>query len=142
MVWMKQGHMDSFWTSLGLGHGGPRINWCEERVKNLHFYDTSFTLTEANNQWMLKGFEDKPFNYLMIEKWFAKNCHAELDVDMTVSGRPDTPYVEVEFINGERLSLYTNGESGFRIRDQIFSSEKLRQAFKELIDFGKNIGYQ
>ena len=141
ITWLRQGHMDAFWTSLGIDRGGPRLNWCKERVESLYLYESKLTLIEKNAKWLWKGHEEAPLDYLKIEKWFAEYCQVPLDVDMTVGQTPSQPVAEVVFIDGQRLSIFSNGASGFKIQNDIFASEKFRQGLKELIDFGSNIGY-
>ena len=139
IYWLKQGHMNSFWTSLGLQEKGSRLNWCEERVDTLYFYNIEAKLTEKEGQWMWVTQKSRPLDYMMVEKWFAKYCQVSVTQPETMQMIGFTPIFEAKFINGERLTLQSNGKDLFQIRDQIFRSETLRKAVKELLAFGGKI---
>jgi hypothetical protein len=134
---LRQGHMDAFWTSLGMNRGN-RLNWCEERVGTLYFYDSKAKLTEKAGKWMWVNGEEVLLDYLEVEKWFAKYCQVPVDANPTMSKeRLGQPVFEAQFINGQRLTLHSDGGSTFQIRDQVFRSETMRQALQELLAFAK-----
>lgn len=91
---------------------------------------------------MWDGEDPQALDYLRVEKWFAKNCLAPLDKDQPQSLDEAHPFVEVEFVDGTRMSIYQGEPGHFRIRDKVFASETLRQGLKELMAFGKKFGYE
>ena len=140
IFWLDQGHMSSFWTSLGLNKGGTRINWCEERVSSLYFYGPQAKLVEKAGKWTWSQQFEKELDYLRVEKWFAKYCQIPVDKKLDSQGpQADQPLFEAQFIDGNRLSLYTDGQNTFRIRDKVFESETLRKAIKELLAFDQKM---
>lgn len=138
IFWLKQGHMDAFWTSLGIDRSGTRMNWCQERVGQLMFYETKAKLVESKGQWLWDQGEQKALDYLRVEKWFARYCQIPVEAGSTQT-MPGKPVFEAQFIDGTRLSLYSDGEKTFRIRDKVFQSETFQRALKELLAFGEKI---
>ncbi len=144
IFWLNQGHMDSFWTSLGF-KSGQRLNWCSERVKSVYFFDDSSKLLEKERKWILvKDGEEKELDYLRVEKWFARYCQIPFEPLSDVDTREYVaaqPTLEVEFIDSQRLTISTlpNEEAGFGIRSRRFKSETLRKGLKELLAFGGEI---
>jgi len=138
IFWLKQGHMSSFWTSLGV-NSGARVNWCEERVGTLYFYDSKAKLLEKDGKWLWVQGDEKMLDYLRVEKWFAQYCQIPVNKVDSVKMELSQPVLEAQFINGERLSIYTDGKGNFGIRDRVFASETLRKALKELLAFGNKI---
>jgi hypothetical protein len=137
--WLNAGHMNSFWTSLGVDRSGTRLNWCEERVGTLFLYDSKAKLTEKDGKWLWVGEIEKELDYLRVEKWFAKYCLIPVD-DMEVAEMASSsPVFEAQFIDGNRLSLYSDGENIFKIRDKVFQSQAFREALQELLAFGGEI---
>jgi hypothetical protein len=138
IFWLKQSHINSFWTSLGLG-SEARINWCSERVESLYFYDAKVKIYEHEAKWYLKSDSEKELDYLRVEKWFARYCQIAIlrsDDKPRDEAKAD---VEIQFINGERLTIFTFPDSNFRINKLIFKSETLRQGLKELLAFDSNL---
>ena len=139
IYWLKAGHMNSFWTSLGIDRSGTRLSWCEERVGTLYFYDSKAKLMEKDGKWLWMGEVEKELDYLRVEKWFAKYCLIPVDKMDVAKMEAANPVFEAQFIDGNRLSLHSNGEDIFKIRDQVFQSQAFRKALKELLAFGEEI---
>ncbi len=137
IYWLKQGHMDAFWTSLGISRSDSRINWCEERVDTLHFYETGSKLLEKDGKWMWVGNTEKELDYLRVEKWFARYCQIPVDPITAPTESGAQAVFEAAFIDGGRLSLYEFPSGSFKVRDQVFNSETLRKGLKELLAFGE-----
>lgn len=136
ITWLKKGHMEAFWTSLGF-ENTARLNWCEERVGQLYLFETSGKLYEEKNRWLWqqKG-EDRVLDYLRVEKWFAKYCQVDFSKETDPAGTENfRPIFEAQFIDGQRLTLYRSESGLFKARDRVFASETLRQALKELLAF-------
>ena len=136
ITWLKKGHMDAFWTSLGL-ENSARLNWCEERISDLYFFETSGKLYEEKGLWLWQqDGGDRVLDYLRVEKWFAKYCQVDFSEDIEIASTGKfRPVFEAQFIDGERLTLYISESGLFKARDRVFASETLRQALKELLAF-------
>ncbi len=143
IFWLKQGHMDSFWTSLGVSRSGARINWCTERVQSLYIYGSQEKLVEESGKWLWRsGSTRVELDYLRVEKWFAKYCQAEIDlpqVEDNVDNEGTSPLLEVIFVDGSRRTLFFRPPTGFEIGNQQFDSETLRKGIKELLAFGEKV---
>lgn len=142
IFWLNQGHMDSFWTSLGVDRRGTRLNWCVERVDSLYLYESQEKLIEEDGQWLWqKGDQSQELDYLRVEKWFAKYCQIPIDekLDASKNRSPFKPFLEARFIDGSRKTLSVAGSTSFRIDSHLFRSETLRKGIKELLAFGKKI---
>lgn len=139
IYWLKSDHMEAFWTSLGIPTG-QRLNWCEERVAQLYHFESGDKLLEEKSQWLWVDQNKKRqvLNYLEVEKWFARYCQVDYQSIEDAPG-PFRPVFEAEFIDGGRLTLYQSEEGLYRIREQIFASETLRQALKELLAFANKM---
>ncbi len=142
IFWLKQGHMDAFWTSLGVDRSGTRLNWCVERVDSIYFYETQEKLFEEEGRWLWKmkaGTQE--LDYLRVEKWFAKYCQISIDEKLQTSENPVrfTPVFEAQFIDGSRKTLSQTNSDLFKIDSHQFRSETLRKGIKELLAFGKKI---
>jgi hypothetical protein len=136
IIWLRSDHMEAFWTSLGIG--GHRINWCEERVESLYLFESSQKLFEVKNQWMWMDSDgdSRTLDYLRVEKWFAQYCQVDFnEPEVAPADGPFQPVFEAQFIDGGRITLYQNQAGLFKARNQIFASETLRQAIKELLAF-------
>ncbi len=134
IVLLKQNHLSAFWTSLGFSSN--RLNWCEERVKSLYVFNLEARLYETEGVWHWKQKnENWTLDYLRVEKWFARYCQVDADtVDFVDFNQESKVVFEVEFLNGDRLSLHERGNY-FEIRGQLFQSETLRRGLKELLAF-------
>jgi hypothetical protein len=140
MFWLKQGHMDAFWTSLGVDRSGTRINWCEERVSQILVYESGSKLLEKDGKWIWANSEENVLDYLRIEKWFAKYCQVSVTIPENYIMVAPNPLVEVAFLDGNRLTIYEIGGAGlYKIRDKIFQSESLKEGLKELLAFDKKV---
>ncbi len=138
IVWLRQGHLPAFWTSLGLDSN--RFNWCEERVKSLYIFDLKARLYEAQGVWYWEQErENRTLDYLRVEKWFAGYCQVDSKTVEVVSPDQKSRVVfEAEFLNGDHLILHKKGDY-FEIRGQFFQSEALRRGLKELLAFGSKM---
>lgn len=142
IFWLKQGHMAQFWSSLGFRDGSTLINWCDERVSTVHFYNKSGKITEEAGKWLWrsKGKTDVTLNYLDVEKWFAKYCQVPFEsVQEAQATDAGEPILEMVFITGDRLSFHKMGESQYKIRGKVYESKSLREALKELLAFDPKI---
>ena len=139
IFWLKQGHMKSFWTSLGLERTGTRINWCDERVASLHMYDSGAKLVEKDGKWLWVQGDERTLDYLRVEKWFAKYCQVGITPLAPAEISELHPIFEAVFINGDRISLHQGQRGHFKMRDQVFKSETLQNALKELLAFDNKI---
>lgn len=140
MYWLKQGHMSSFWTSLGFHNQNQRINWCSERVGAIFLYDNKAKLYEEAGKWLWQQSNlNTPLDYLRVEKWFAQYCQVDIDKLENVEAESPIAVFEAQFIDGDRLTLYSYPNGDFKMRDQVFKSETLRQALKELLAFANKM---
>ncbi len=138
IFWLNQGHMSQFWTSLGFKN--QHLNWCEERVSSLYFYEQNAKLYEKSGEWFWQGQTEIPLDYLRVEKWFAQYCQIPFEkVEAPLIATRGIPVFEALFLDNERLTLYTDTDGTFRFRDEFFKSETLRQAIKELLAFAPKI---
>ncbi len=145
IIMLKQGHMESFWTSLGFSTG-ERLNWCSERVQSVYHFDSGSKLLEKDGKWIWQDNSqaEQVLEYLQVEKWFARYCQVPFEnVPSTEDQDIIAPkaLLEVVFVGGDRLTIfktYTGGAS-FLIRKHEFQSETLRKGLKELLAFGGEI---
>ena len=140
IFWLKQDHMNSFWSSLGVDNSGQRLNWCKERVSSVYFYDKQAKLLEKNGKWLwAKKEEQRELDYLRVEKWFAKYCLAKVEkLDVHADIIP-SPLFEVQFIDGERLTIHQYPDGPFEIQNQVYKSDSLIEGVKELLAFDKQV---
>lgn len=137
IYWLKAGHMNAFWTSLGVDRSGSRLNWCDERVGTLYIYRGSSKLTEKDGQWFWIGETEKQLDYLRVEKWFARYCQIPVDEVAEQKQEQSEPIFEANFINGTRLSVYQYPSGHFLINQKVFKSKVFEKGLKELLDFGE-----
>lgn len=135
MTLLKQGHMSAFWTSLGFNPTGQRINWCSERVGSIYLYENKAKLHEEGGKWLWEQTFSVPLDYLRVEKWFAQYCQVDIQTVTGSESGSAVPVFEAKFINGEHMTLYSYANGDFKMGDQVFKSETLRQALKELLAF-------
>jgi hypothetical protein len=142
IIWLKQGHMDAFWTSLGF-QTGDRLSWCSERVRSVYHFQSGDKLLEKNGKWIW-GFEngdEKVLDYLRVEKWFARYCQVpfqEVGPEQKAKLQKTEPLFEVQFIDSNRLTIFTipEIETGYSIGNRPFQSETLRNGLQEFLAFG------
>lgn len=133
--------MSQFWASLGLSHNEQRLNWCDERVQSIHFYNKDAKITEESGKWLWKSNDTVVLDYLSVEKWFAKYCllpvvEPQLSGDSQAQG---APLFEALFVNGERLTFHQIDDEHVRLKGKVYRSKILREALKELLAFDPKI---
>ena len=138
LVLLNTGHMNDFWTSLGMGANSKSLNWCSNRLESLSGTAANgpWTLKEENRQWVItKDNNTKILEYLDVEKWLAKYCIIDIEpynneaiLDMTV-----TPIATAVFNDQSKAKLFRLGkENVFQINHFIFKSSEWEEAMKEL----------
>ena len=131
---LKSGHMTQFWTSLGFQAKENILNWCDERVHSIYFYEKDAKIIEESGKWFWRSSEDVTLDYLTMEKWLARYCHLAV-APAKISDGETTALFEVEFINGDRVSFHGLDDDHIQVRGTIYQSPTLRKAFKELLAF-------
>ncbi len=145
IIWMKNGHMNAFWTSLGF-ETGDRISWCSERVQSMYHFESGSKLLEKDGKWLWqdKDKSEKELDYLRVEKWFARYCQvpfAEISDSDEWESSNQKPLFEVAFIDSDRSTIFGRSDEGtvFKIQNREFQSETLRNGLQELLAFGDEI---
>lgn len=139
IVLLKQGHMNTFWTSLGFPTG-DRLNWCSERVHSIYHIPSGSKLLEKEGKWIWQYPDrgEKELDYLRVEKWFARYCQVPFEGESSDAGEKLPPLFEVVFVGEDRLNIF-GADHEFSIRNREFSSETLRNGLQELLAFGDEI---
>lgn len=136
---LNTGHMDDFWTSLGIGKKNQSLNWCTNRLVTLSGNSESgpWVLKEENRQWLIvKNTSDvKILSYLDVEKWLAKYCLLTIDIyrDVSILDMAVNTIATANFNDGTSAKIYTLGHKEiYQINEVIFVSDEWTQALKEL----------
>lgn len=135
---LNTGHMNDFWTSLGIGQNTNSLNWCSNRLVSLSGATATgnWTLKEDNRQWVIENNnETKILEYLDVEKWLAKYCIIDIEpykseaiLDMAVA-----PIATAIFNDGSKAKLFRLGQDNvFQINHSTFKSPEWEEAIKEL----------
>lgn len=135
---LNTGHMNDFWTSLGIGKNSQSLNWCNDRLISLSGTDNNvaWTMQEENGKWIVikNGNDTKTLEYLDVEKWLAKYCILDIEthkgdaLEMAV-----TPIAVATFNDKTTVRLFALGNQNvYQINTVIFTSEELQQALLDL----------
>jgi hypothetical protein len=135
---LNTGHMNDFWTSLGMGKNSQSLNWCNDRLVSLSgtHNTVEWTLKEHDAKWIIvKNNDTKTLEYLDIEKWLAKYCILDIKTEKNESflDMAVTPIAFAEFNDKSTARIFTLGNNGlFQINTVIFTSPEFEQALVEL----------
>lgn len=135
IIALKSNHNNDFLASLGFG--GTKINWCEKRVARLKFKNLS-EIKEVNSKWGVQTQDEHIIiNYVEFEKWLAQFCLLKADVAKVENPLQQnlTPLFDVEYIDGEKLTIYRLGEDKFQIKQMLFKSSTLEQLIEQYLQF-------
>ncbi len=139
VVQLNTGHMNDFWTSLGIGTKTHSLNWCNNRLVALTGTknNVEWTLKEHERQWVVtkNNADAKTLEYLDVEKWLAQYCI----LDITVEKSKDPLSMTVQqvahatFNDATTARVFKLGnENLFQINHVIFTSQELEKALEDL----------
>lgn len=135
---LNTGHMNDFWTSLGIGKKHNALNWCNNRLESLSgkTAEVAWTLKEDNRQWVIqKNAETKTLEYLDVEKWLARYCIVDIEIykDSAILDMPVTLIAIAQFNDGTSAKIFRLGDNEiFQINHYTFKSSEWEQALKDL----------
>lgn len=138
VIQLNTGHMNDFWTSLGMGKNSQSLNWCNDRLVRLSGTQNNVTweLKEQDSQWVIiKNQDTKTLEYLDIEKWLAKYCILDIKTEKSESflDMAVTPVALAEFNDKTTARIFTLGNKNlYQINTVIFTSSEFDQALLEL----------
>lgn len=138
VIQLNTGHMNDFWTSLGMGKNSKSLNWCNDRLMALSgsHNDMEWTLKEQDGKWIItKNDDTKTLEYLDIEKWLAKYCILDIEtvenasfLDMAV-----TQVAFAEFNDKTTARIFILGNKNlYQINTVVFTSKEFDQALVDL----------
>lgn len=138
VIQLNTGHMNDFWTSLGIGKSTQSLNWCNDRLLSLSGTENnvSWTMQEENGKWVVikNSTDKKTLEYLDVEKWLAKYCilnietHKEDALSLAV-----TPIATASFNDKTTARLFALGDKNvYQINTVIFTSDEFQQALADL----------
>lgn len=138
VVQLNTGHMNDFWTSLGIGKKTHSLNWCNDRL--ISFTGTkdavTWTLKEENRKWVIvkDSSDTKTLEYLDIEKWLAKYCILDIVVEkVDALDMKVTPIALATFNDETKTRIFKLGDQKlYQINHVIFTSTELEQGLAEL----------
>lgn len=138
-VLLNTGHMNDFWTSLGLGKEAQSLNWCTDRLLTLSGQsgNISWTLKEENQKWLIVKNETdiKTLEYLDIEKWLAKYCILDIVVykDLAILDMHVSPIAVASFNDSTSVKIFSLGDKGiYQINNVSFTSAEFEEGLAEL----------
>lgn len=144
LIQLNTGHMNDFWTSLGIGKKTHSLNWCNNRLISLTGTSNNvvWTLKEQDRKWVIvKGeSEMKTLEYLDIEKWLAKYCILDISVfkDNSIFDMVVHPIATATFNDGSSAKMFTLGDKGlYQIDHVVFTSPEFEKGLAELKDLLK-----
>lgn len=139
VVQLNTGHMNDFWTSLGIGKKTHSLNWCNDRLISLEGTKDSiaWTLTEEDRKWVIikNTLDKKILEYLDIEKWLAKYCILDISTDHNIDAlnMQVSQLAFAKFNDGTTARIFKLGDQNlFQINQVIFTSPELEEGLKEL----------
>lgn len=139
VIQLNTGHMNDFWTSLGIGKSSHSLNWCNDRLVALEGSknDTAWILKEDQRQWVVvkNQTDTKVLNYLDIEKWLAKYCILDIVAAENVDAleMKVTQLAFAKFNDGSTARVFKLGDGPlFQINQVIFASTELEEGLIEL----------
>lgn len=144
VVQLNTGHMNDFWTSLGIGQKTHSLNWCNDRLVTLtgKSNDKDWTLKEQDRKWVIVFGETdvKNLEYLDIEKWLAKYCILDIAVfkDSSIFDMKVEPIATASFNDGSTAKMFKLGDNNlYQIDHVVFTSPEFEKGLAELKDLLK-----
>jgi len=109
------------------------LDWCDTRVSAIE-RTGSPTLRQVKLKWMWESTPPLELNFIAVEKWFGRHCRVK--VERLGPGQFNEasaqPAMLVHFIKGPAETLYRMGSNVFKWRQEIFRSDELDGALKDL----------
>jgi hypothetical protein len=115
-------------------------NLCKTRISSFRWFN-DFRIEESKDsfkgKWMAYDPAPSELNYLEMEKWLSQHC--EVPVQKSAEQVPASdfhPFVTIRYIDGSSFLIETAGPGRFRMDGQIYRSDELMSAFRELMRVG------